>query len=298
MDTYTDKQLPRLMLAAMATLLLGFAVFNYRHMRYDLSILEGLILICMPFAWSRLTYRHQSRLENSQGHIDAMQLECSLSTRMVYKNGAPDYIEGMITDKTEHLQLLRDLQQGCAHLLAYNRQDDHLAAEDRDSGTGIAPAERDKHVRHKTILSKPASITQASTDYSALHDMKLLLVEDDPIARYLVTEQMQEAGLAFEVAENGIIAWHKLQTDDYDLLLTDINMPVLDGIELTQRIRQHEQEQGCKHLLIIGLSAHALDEVSRECLAAGMDDFMPKPVHPDILMQHLQHLTHAKTRQP
>jgi len=137
-------------------------------------------------------------------------------------------------------------------------------------------------------------------DASVLDHLRVLLAEDDPVARMIALERLSHHALDVDVAEHGLQAWEKFQTNDYDLLLTDIRMPGLNGIELTENIRQFEKKQ-VKHsngeqssdqprLCIIGLSAHVLEDVADECLAAGMDDFIAKPIDPDALMQRLRHM--------
>lgn len=90
--------------------------------------------------------------------------------------------------------------------------------------------------------------------------------------------------MSVEIVENGEDAWQAIQTNSYDLLLTDIRMPGLDGIELTRRIRALERDIDRPRMFIIGLSAHALEEVANECIEAGMDDFMSKPANPETIL--------------
>jgi len=136
-------------------------------------------------------------------------------------------------------------------------------------------------------ISQPATAC-SNTEYPDLtsQDLCILLVEDDDISRMIASNALIEAGLSVETASHGLEAWEKIQSNDYDLLLTDIRMPGLDGIELTQRVRAREKE--AQHRTrIIGLSAHAMKDVVQECLAAGMDDFIAKPIHTDELLRRL-----------
>lgn len=115
-------------------------------------------------------------------------------------------------------------------------------------------------------------------------DIRVLLAEDDPIGQRIAAKRLGRTGMQVDIAEDGFSAWDKVQTGQYDLLLTDIRMPGLDGIELTRRIRQYEADQQCSRLPIVGLSAHALADVEHECLEAGMDAFMSKPIDPDSVL--------------
>jgi len=93
-----------------------------------------------------------------------------------------------------------------------------------------------------------------------------------------LVESFSRAGVLVDCANHGLAAWNKLQKRHYDILLTDLRMPGLDGLELTRRIRSYEQQQGLSPLTIIGLSAHTLKEVKEECMAVGMNEFISKPV--------------------
>jgi len=116
----------------------------------------------------------------------------------------------------------------------------------------------------------------------------VLLAEDDPVGRRIALKRLQGSGFDVDEVTDGLAAWDKIQTQDYDLLLTDIRMPGLDGMSLTKKIREYEAAQGKKAMLIIGLSAYALEEVKHDALACGMDAFVSKPVDMTILMAKLE----------
>jgi len=150
-----------------------------------------------------------------------------------------------------------------------------------------AEAVADERISSQQVISQPEPDANRAVDHLNLSGLKLLLAEDDPIARFLALDSLQAAGLQVTAAENGLIAWKMLQADNFDLLLTDIRMPGIDGIELTRKVR--EMEQGTeKHMRIIGLSAHAMTHVAEEAYAAGMDDFIAKPIEPEELMRRLR----------
>ena len=116
----------------------------------------------------------------------------------------------------------------------------------------------------------------------------VLLAEDDPVGRRIALKRLQGSGFDVEEVTDGLTAWDKVQTQKYDLLLTDIRMPGLDGMSLTKKIREYEAVQGKKPMLIIGLSAYALEEVKNDALACGMDAFVSKPVDMTVLMAKLE----------
>jgi len=123
-----------------------------------------------------------------------------------------------------------------------------------------------------------------------MSNIHVLLAEDDPIGQRIAAKRLRKTGMLVDIAEDGFTAWVKAQTGQHDLLLTDIRMPKLDGIELTKRIRQYEQEHEQPRLPIIGLSAHALPDVELQCMDAGMDAFMTKPIDPDTVLAKVEEL--------
>jgi CheY-like chemotaxis protein len=117
---------------------------------------------------------------------------------------------------------------------------------------------------------------------------KVLLAEDDPVGRRVAVKRLVVAGFTVDEAGDGKLAWEKVKQGKYDLLLTDIRMPGLDGMELTTLIRASEADTKQKPMLIIGLSAYALEEVKHDALACGMDEFVSKPVDMGKLMDRLR----------
>ncbi|MDE2440556.1 MAG: response regulator [Betaproteobacteria bacterium] len=115
---------------------------------------------------------------------------------------------------------------------------------------------------------------------------RLLLVEDEPLNREVATELLDDIiGAKPDVAESGEAALAKVQTGTYDLILMDVQMPGIDGFEATRRIRCLP---GCAQLPIIAMTANAFAEDRAHCLAAGMNDHLPKPVDPERLRATLQ----------
>ena len=110
-----------------------------------------------------------------------------------------------------------------------------------------------------------------------------LLADDHPTNRSLIVRQINMLGYAAESAENGIAALEKFQSGRFGIVITDCNMPEMNGYELTRRIRELEAASGKKRIPIIACTANALGGEAEICFAAGMDDFLVKPLSLEAL---------------
>ena len=114
--------------------------------------------------------------------------------------------------------------------------------------------------------------------------LRILLAEDNAINRKLAVSILHERGHTVKVAGNGQEAVSMFQTEPFDLVLMDVQMPEMDGFQATSAIRSLEKGQNT-HTPIIAMTAHALKGDRQRCLAAGMDNYIPKPIDPDGLIE-------------
>ena len=111
------------------------------------------------------------------------------------------------------------------------------------------------------------------------HKTRILLVEDNPVNLMVAQRLLQVLGYECETAGNGQIALERMEAEDYDVVLMDCQMPVLDGYSATRRWRELEQARRPDHRLpIVAMTANAMAGDRQKCLDAGMDDYLPKPV--------------------
>jgi two-component system, sensor histidine kinase and response regulator len=120
----------------------------------------------------------------------------------------------------------------------------------------------------------------------------ILVAEDNPIAQEIATSFLRRWGHTPVVASNGRIALQKLAHERFDLVLMDIQMPEVDGFEVTATIRARELLTGAR-TPIIGMTAHALKGDRERCLEAGMDDYVSKPINPAELLAAIEKFAHS-----
>jgi CheY-like chemotaxis protein/HPt (histidine-containing phosphotransfer) domain-containing protein len=132
----------------------------------------------------------------------------------------------------------------------------------------------------------------------ARRPLRLLVAEDNPINREMITAVLRNLGHSVAVVTTGHQVLGAIAQEKFDGVLMDVQMPELDGIETAREIRRREAERSsgsteAAHLPIIALTAHAMKGDREQCLAAGMDDYVPKPVRRSELLAALDRLLPA-----
>ncbi|HEV8698190.1 MAG TPA: response regulator, partial [Candidatus Limnocylindrales bacterium] len=132
----------------------------------------------------------------------------------------------------------------------------------------------------------PVRSSGAGIDHGlgARHPLRILLAEDNPVNQKLALRLLDRMGYRADVAGNGLEAIAALEGAVYDVVLMDVQMPELDGLEATRRIRRRWPADGPR---IVAMTANAMDGDREACLEAGMDDYIAKPIAPDALQASL-----------
>jgi PAS domain S-box-containing protein len=168
----------------------------------------------------------------------------------------------------------------------------------QDAERAGASACLDKPLKASTLLERviesldrarggPAAMRERipeSTDAERVRGARVLLVEDNALNRRLAGEILAEAGAQVDMAENGRDAVEAVTYGTYDLVLMDVQMPVMDGLDATRLIRRLPQSRG---LPILAMTANAMQSDRQECLEAGMDDFLSKPIDSARLLESI-----------
>ena len=139
----------------------------------------------------------------------------------------------------------------------------------------------------------PFYVRHSSRSQKALFDARVLVVEDNPVNQDVAIGILENLGCRVATASNGMVAVRRMVQEKFDLVLMDCEMPEMDGFGATRCIREREATESqnggaAKRTPIIALTAHALADIRRKCLEAGMDDFLTKPFDEAQMAEALQ----------
>ncbi len=209
----------------------------------------------------------------------ALSLARNLERKQQYGDARLVYLRG---DDVTSLDL-----PPSATLIPRNVEDVDLRAA--LSASGISWAQQDRHP------APAANAPQRGLDRKA----RILLVEDNPVNLMVAQRLLQILGADCDTAGNGQVALEKMETGDYDLILMDCQMPVLDGYSATRRWRELEQQRNAtRRLPIVAMTANAMAGDRQKCLDAGMDDYLAKPVSRQELEQCVNRWKGTQMRVP
>jgi CheY-like chemotaxis protein len=179
----------------------------------------------------------------------------------------------------------------------------------REAGDGLFAATLGKPIHQSqlfdtlaTLLTEPSSPkpTVASqkpaldADMAARHPLRILLAEDNVVNQKLALRLLQQMGYRADLASNGLEAIESVQRQTYDVVLMDVQMPEMDGLDATRaicaRLNAHERPR------IIAMTANAMQGDRDMCLSAGMDDYVTKPIRVDALVAALSQVPAREER--
>lgn len=168
--------------------------------------------------------------------------------------------------------------EGACFTLTWPVQVDHPLHSAEAASRSAAP--RSVAADGSSFLSAQA-LARAASRSAAL---RVLVAEDNPVNQALVMTLLQRLGVQAVLAEDGLQAWHSLQNDQFDIVLMDLRMPGLDGLEVTRRLRA---APGLSQPPVIAVTANVFDEDRLACEAAGMQGFLGKPFRLEALARLL-----------
>jgi CheY-like chemotaxis protein len=119
-----------------------------------------------------------------------------------------------------------------------------------------------------------------------LQGSRILLVEDNKVNQFLANSLLKSWNAQVDISEDGLDALDKMKSEHYDLVLMDLQMPIMDGFEATEQIRNQLKSD----VPIIGLSANALNGERERSLEKGMNDYVSKPFQPELLYERIHSL--------
>ena len=151
--------------------------------------------------------------------------------------------------------------------------------------------------KREVAISTTSNGMSPSVPVTVMEKPAILVAEDNPVNQKLISRLLEKLGYQTKVVFNGRTAFEEAATNSYAAVLMDCQMPEMDGLSATGEIRAREMTLGLSHLPIIALTAHIMPGDRERCLAAGMDDYLSKPLNPDKLQTTLAHwIAWAKTQ--
>jgi CheY-like chemotaxis protein len=161
----------------------------------------------------------------------------------------------------------------------------------------LAKPAKESQLREALLsIVAPCEVRETPTlaDYAEIEPLRILLVEDGFVNREVAIGFLELGGHQITTAENGLEALAALENQTFDVILMDIEMPEMDGLEATREIRKQEEQGVWPRTPIIAMTAHAIDQYKNLCRDNGMDDYLTKPIFPEELFAALARVTAKK----
>jgi len=145
----------------------------------------------------------------------------------------------------------------------------------------------------KPAVRRETPVLKLDTSLAARLPLRVLLADDNVINQKVASRLLQQMGYQADLASNGLEVLQALERKPYDVILMDVQMPRMDGLETTRQIRLRQKDAGAgplfnSRVMIIAMTANAMHGDQEKCLAAGMNSYIPKPVRPEALQSALE----------
>jgi CheY-like chemotaxis protein len=160
-----------------------------------------------------------------------------------------------------------------------------VESEGADRGSTFRFHIRAEAVAAEPRAARPAGHAAVDPQMASRHPLRILLAEDNLVNRKLALRLLGQMGYSADVAADGREAVERVERQPYDVVLMDVQMPEMDGLEATRRI--HSTGKPGERPRIVAMTANAMQGDREECLAAGMDDYLTKPIRVEALVEAL-----------
>ncbi|MEN9354238.1 MAG: hypothetical protein RL318_1563 [Fibrobacterota bacterium] len=161
---------------------------------------------------------------------------------------------------------------------------------------GLLTSNRSETPAHGTVPDSQGGARNGSTAEKS--HLRILLVEDNTINLQVAKGMLKKLGYSAETASSGEEALYALAAMPFDLILLDCQMPDMDGYEVARTIRNDRTGLLERHIPIIAMTANAMQGDREKCLASGMNDYIPKPIAPDVLARKIEHWSRNRNEEP
>lgn len=140
----------------------------------------------------------------------------------------------------------------------------------------------------QNLFQKDKEVININKELQIKYDFKVLVAEDNNANQELIKYNLETIGVDFTIKDNGLEAFNEFKCNSYDIVLTDINMPIMDGIELLNKIREYEYNNSLKETAVVAITANSLKGDKEKFLKLGMSDYLSKPINTKDLTDMLK----------
>ena len=245
----------------------------------------------IPYRWDPDAAAEEKRLRRLSPSVGLSEgdIELGLSKQAVCNDVAPSLVSSKDGDQGDdaHSSVVQkkkvmELSGTVAVAAGVPLTDSSFISEVCSSSCSMVTAVPDASISNKADISTNHSVSRQDVTTRAKN---ILLVDDSLIVRKSVSRALAAEGFVLELAENGVMGLEMMQARMYDLVLLDIQMPMMDGLEAAKRLRRFESDLSNRHQNIVGISAFSGDQVRSDALCAGMDGFIEKPFKVGALLE-------------